>query len=177
MEGLQRVQRLPLVDARGFLARLFCAEELSAFGWDGPVSQINHTLTRETGTVRGMHYQHPPHAETKLVSCLAGRVWDVVVDLRPQSPTYLQWHAEELSADNHAALLIPRGFAHGFQTLSPDVELLYLHTQAHTPQAEAGLNPLDPKLGITWPLSVGNLSDRDRGHPLLDASFAGVTPS
>jgi dTDP-4-dehydrorhamnose 3,5-epimerase len=176
IEGVQRIRRLPLEDARGFLARLFCAEELAPAGWVGRVQQINHTLTRETGSVRGLHYQRPPHAETKLVSCLAGKVWDVVVDLRPHSPTYLKWHAEELSADNHAALLIPQGVAHGFQALEPDVQLLYLHSQAYAPQAEAGLNPLDPRLAIEWPLPVRNLSERDSRHPLLSADFVGVTP-
>ncbi len=172
--GLKRVQRNRLQDERGFLSRLFCADELHAAGWYGPVAQINHTCTRQPGTVRGLHYQKPPHAEIKLVSCLRGRVWDVAVDLRVDSPTYLQWHAEELSAENGRALLIPQGYAHGFQVLEADSELLYCHSTAYAPQAEAGLHPLDARLGIAWPLPVQNLSPRDAGHPSITADFEGV---
>ena len=172
--GLKRVQRNRLQDERGFLSRVFCADELHAAGWYGPVAQINHTCTRQPGTVRGLHYQKPPHAEIKLVSCLRGRVWDVAVDLRVDSPTYLQWHAQELSADNGCALLIPQGFAHGFQVLEADSELLYCHSTAYAPQAEAGLHPLDARLAITWPLQVQNLSPRDAGHPMISADFEGV---
>ena len=168
------MRRLPLQDSRGFLARLFCADELALCGWPGPVAQINHTLTREAGTVRGLHYQRPPHAECKLVSCLQGEVWDVAVDLRPASPTFLRWHAERLSADNRVALLIPQGFAHGFQALSEGVELLYCHSAAYQAAAEAGLNPLDPRLGIDWPLTVSGLSARDQSHPLIGPEFEGV---
>ncbi len=174
LAGLKRVERRPLADARGFLARLFCAGELAAAGWTGPVAQINHTLTVSRGTLRGLHYQRPPHAEMKLVSCLRGEVWDVAVDLRPDSPTYLRWHAERLSADNHRALLIPEGFAHGFQALTDGVELLYCHSMPYAPDAEAGLNALDPRLAITWPLAVAERSARDGGLPDTDESFAGV---
>jgi dTDP-4-dehydrorhamnose 3,5-epimerase len=172
--SLKRVRRNRLQDERGSLSRLFCADELHAAGWYGPVAQINHTCTQQVGTVRGLHYQKPPHAEIKLVSCLRGRVWDVAVDLRADSPTFLQWHAEELSADNGCALLIPQGFAHGFQVLEAGSELLYCHSAAYAPQAEAGLNPLDPRLAITWPLPVQNLSPRDVGHPMISADFEGV---
>ncbi len=166
--GVRLVQRQALEDARGFFSRLFCAQELADAGWRGSVAQINHTLTREAGSVRGLHFQRPPHAEIKLVSCLAGKVWDVVVDLRPGSPTYLQWHAEVLSATNRHALLIPEGVAHGFQTLSADVQLLYLHSHPYTPEAEGGLNPVDNRLAIAWPKPISMMSDRDRQHPLLD---------
>ncbi len=172
--GLKRVERRPLGDARGFLARLFCAAELAAAGWTQPVAQINHTLTASRGTVRGLHFQRPPHAEMKLVSCLRGEVWDVAVDLRPDSPSYLRWHAERLSAENHRALLIPEGFAHGFQALTDGVELLYCHSMPHAPEAEGGLNALDPRLAITWPLAVAERSARDGGLPDIDESFAGV---
>ena len=118
LSGLQVITRQMLGDHRGFLSRLFCADELAQAGWTKPIAQINHTYTAKKGTVRGMHFQHPPHAEMKLVSCIRGEVWDVAVDLRANSPTFLHWHAEVLSADNHKALLIPEGFAHGFQTLS-----------------------------------------------------------
>jgi dTDP-4-dehydrorhamnose 3,5-epimerase len=174
LEGLRLVERLPHRDARGFLARIFCAEELAAAGWTGPVAQINHSCTASKGSVRGLHYQLPPHAEMKLVTCLRGAVWDVAVDLRAGSPTFLHWHGEALSAENHRALLIPEGFAHGFQTLTGDAELLYCHSAAYAPGAEAALNALDPRLAIAWPAPVGDMSDRDRAHELLTAAFEGV---
>lgn len=172
--GVVAVQRQRIGDARGSLSRLFCAEELAAAGWTWPVAQINHTHTARAGTVRGMHYQRPPHAEAKLVTCLRGRVWDVAVDLRTGSPTFLHWCARELSAENLTALLIPPGCAHGFQALTDDVELLYLHSAAYAPEAEGGLRPTDPQLGIAWPLPVAGLSARDAGHALLDEYFSGL---
>lgn len=174
LAGLKRVERQPLGDSRGFFARLFCTEELAAAGWHRPIEQINHTATQKSGTIRGMHFQYPPHAEMKLVTCLRGAVWDVAVDLRVGSPTFLQWHAEELSAVNCRALLIPEGFAHGFQTLADDCELVYLHSAAHHPAAESGLNPRDPALAIAWPRAIGDMSARDADRPLIDAQFEGI---
>jgi len=173
LAGLKLVERMNLGDSRGFLSRLFCAEELASAGWQKPIAQINHTLTAKRGAVRGMHFQRPPYAEMKLVSCLRGRVWDVAVDLREGSDTLLHWHAEELSADNQRALLIPEGFAHGFQALTDDVELLYCHSAAHQSESEGGLNPQDLKLAIEWPLEIAELSDRDAHHPMIDQDFAG----
>jgi dTDP-4-dehydrorhamnose 3,5-epimerase len=175
LAALKVVERQQVGDTRGFLSRLFCADELAAAGWRKPVAQINQTLTRRQGTVRGMHYQRPPHAEMKLVTCLHGAVFDVAVDLRSGSPTFLRWHAEELSAANRRALLIPEGFAHGFQTLAADCELVYLHSVPYVPEAESGLNPQDPMLRIAWPLDIAELSARDSQHPLLSPQFAGVT--
>lgn len=174
LAGLKRVTRQRWGDKRGFLTRVFCAEELAAAGWHQPVAQINHTYTACQGTVRGLHYQMPPHAEMKLVSCLHGEVWDVAVDLRAGSPTFLQWHAERLSADNGHALLIPEGFAHGFQALSDEVELLYCHSAAYSAAAERGLHPQDAVLGIAWPLTITEMSTRDAAHPQLDAHFTGL---
>ena len=162
LPGLKLIERQIMGDSRGFLCRLFCAEELAAAGWTLPIAQINHTLTARQGTVRGMHFQHPPHAEMKLVTCIRGAVWDVAVDIRPDSPTFLHWHAEELSAQNHRAMLIPQGFAHGFQALTDNVELLYCHSMPYAPEAEGGLNALDPKAAITWPLKITDMSQRDR---------------
>lgn len=173
--GLTLVQRQRMGDARGFLSRLFCAEELLVAGWTRPVAQINHTYTARRGTVRGMHFQRAPHAEMKLVSCLRGEVWDVAVDLRLGSSTFLRWHAQRLSADNGRALLIPEGFAHGFQCLTDDVELLYCHAAAYHAGAEGGLHPGDARLAIDWPLAIAELSTRDANHPLIDAAFEGVT--
>jgi dTDP-4-dehydrorhamnose 3,5-epimerase len=171
---VRSVRRQRLGDARGFLSRVFCADELRQAGWSQPIAQINHTCTARRGTVRGLHFQHPPHAEMKLVSCLRGEVWDLAVDLRAGSPTFLQWHAERLSADNGAALLIPEGVAHGFQTLTDDVEMLYCHSAAYTAGAEGGLNPRDARLAIAWPLPISEISERDRRHPALGDDFKGV---
>lgn len=174
LDGLKAVTRTRLSDSRGYLARLFCAEELVSAGWQKPIAQINHTLTKRRGAVRGMHYQRPPHSEMKLVTCVRGEVWDVAVDLRARSPTFLQWHAESLSAENGRALLIPEGFAHGFQTLTDDAELLYCHSAAYAPSAEAGLHARDPLLSIAWPLAIEELSSRDEQHPMLNDDFAGI---
>ena len=174
--GLQVLQRKPIGDSRGYLERLFCSDDLQAHTKGKHISQINHTLTASRGTVRGMHFQRPPHAEIKFVSCLRGEVFDVAVDLRDNSPTFLRWHAEVLSADNHKTLIIPGGFAHGFQTLTDDCEMLYFHTAPYLPGAEGGLNAQDPRLAIQWPLPVAELSPRDAAHSLLGEDFAGVAP-
>jgi dTDP-4-dehydrorhamnose 3,5-epimerase len=175
LAGLKLFECQRLGDSRGFLSRLFCAEELAAVGWRKPIAQINHTYTALRGTVRGIHFQYPPHAEMKLVSCIRGGVWDVAVDVRAGSPTFLEWHAQCLCADNGRALLIPEGFAHGFQALTDDVELLYCHSAVHNSSAEAGLNPQDTRLDINWPLPITGLSARDAGHPLIGAGFEGVS--
>ena len=167
IDGLVRIDRRRMGDERGWLERMFCAEELAAAGWSGGIAQINHTLTTRRGTVRGMHFQRAPHAEKKLVSCLVGEVLDVAVDLREESPSFLSWHAEVLSAENARSLLIPEGFAHGFQTLSDNVEMLYFHSVPYAPQAEGGLRPDDSRLEIAWPLAITEMSERDRSHPLL----------
>lgn len=174
MAGVLEMQRQRLADTRGFLSRLFCAEELAACGWTKPIAQINHTATTYKGTIRGMHFQHPPHSEMKLVSCLRGEVWDVVVDIRAGSPTFLHWHGACLSAENCMALLIPEGFAHGFQTLTDEAELLYCHSAAYCPGSEGGLNSRDPRLAIDWPIPVTEMSDRDQSHPFIPVDFKGV---
>jgi dTDP-4-dehydrorhamnose 3,5-epimerase len=174
IRGVVVVQRQRREDARGFLSRLYCVDELAAAGMDASIAQINQTLTRRAGTIRGMHYQEPPHAETKLVSCLHGEVFDVAVDLRRRSPTFLMWHAEILSPENERALLIPRGMAHGFQTLTDECELLYLHTATYAPEAERALNALDPRLAIHWPRGVTEMSERDGSHPMVSAAFEGL---
>lgn len=174
LAGLKRIGRQRLGDARGFLSRLFCAEELGAAGWNEPIVQINYTFTATRGAVRGMHFQRPPYAEMKLVSCLHGEVWDVAVDIRARSKTFLHWHAERLSADNGYALLIPQGFAHGFQALTDAAELLYCHSAAYSAAAEGAINPKDPMLAIPWPLQIAELSPRDSEHPMLNEEFTGV---
>jgi dTDP-4-dehydrorhamnose 3,5-epimerase len=175
LTGLKLVQRKAIEDHRGFLSRFYCAEEFAESGIiKKPIAQINHTLTRKKGAVRGLHFQHAPHAETKLVSCLKGEIWDVAVDLRSESPTFLQWHGEILSAANRKSLLIPEGYAHGFQALTEDCELIYLHTESYHPEVEGALNVSDPRLSITWPLPIGDLSDRDRNHLLIDKNYQGI---
>lgn len=175
LPGLTLVLRKPMVDTRGFLERLFCGEELQSLIPGKNIEQINRTLTTKRGTIRGLHFQHPPYAETKFVSCLHGEVYDVAVDLRHGSPTFLCWHAEILSGGNHKTLVIPEGFAHGFQTLTEECELFYLHTTAHRPEAEGAVHSQDPRLAIRWPLPITELSPRDAAHPLLHDDFVGVT--
>ena len=176
LPGVMVVTSTPHTDPRGSFARLFCERELAGVLDGRRIVQINQSRTATVGAVRGMHFQCPPHAEMKLVRCLRGRVWDVAVDLRADSPTFLHWHADELSPDNQHMLVIPEGCAHGFQVLAPDSELLYLHTACYVPEAEGGVRHDDPALGIRWPLPVTDLSPRDRGHPLIDAGKRGRAP-
>lgn len=163
-------------DERGTFGRLFCERELAPLLGSRTVHQINLSRTTHRGAVRGMHFQHAPHGEMKLVRCLRGRVWDVALDLRAGSPTFLRWHALELSADNARMIVIPEGCAHGFQVLEPDSELLYLHTACYAPEAEGGVHPLDPRAAIAWQLEVTGLSPRDSSHPLLPGNFTGIAP-
>lgn len=176
IEGLSVIDMQPLGDARGHLMRLFCEEDLATLGWSGArrVQQANHTLTQQKATIRGLHFQHPPHAETKIVTCLRGAVFDVAVDLRKDSPAYLHWAGVELSSQNRRSYHIPEGFAHGFQTLCDEVEMLYFHSAPYVPEAEGGLDALDPLLGISWPIAAGTMSDRDRALPKAD-TFKGLT--
>ncbi len=175
LHGLVIVDRRPVADARGFLSRVYCADAMRAAGMMKSIAQINHTMTRRAGTVRGLHFQRPPHAEMKLVTCVRGEVFDVAVDVRQNSATYLRWHAERLSAENQRSLLIPEGFAHGFQAMTSDCELLYLHTADYRRDAEAGLSATDPRIAISWPLDIAEMSERDRSHPVANADFRGVT--
>lgn len=165
-----------LGDARGSFARLFCSSDLAGPLGHRHIAQINHSFSAERGTLRGMHYQLPPAAEMKIVRCMAGRIWDVILDLRTQSPTFLQWRAFELDAQRDEALLIPEGCAHGFQTLSDDVQLLYLHTAPYNRELERGIRFDDPRIAIEWPLAPGNISPRDLLHPLLTSDFPGIEP-
>lgn len=174
LAGLSIVERRLMEDRRGFLSRCYCVEEFAAAGVQKPVAQINHTLTKRRGTVRGLHFQWPPHGEIKLVSCLRGEVFDVAVDLRRNSPTFLQWHGEMLSAAIPRSLLIPEGFAHGFQALSDDCEIVYVVTAAYQPSAEGAVSATDPRVDIRWPLPITELSTRDRSHPDMSPDFAGI---
>lgn len=177
LDGLFVVERTWIGDERGFLSRLFCAEDLAPIGFTDPIVQINHARTQKAGTVRGMHYQRLPNAEAKFVSCVRGAILDVAVDLRHGSSTFLRWHAVELSETNRRSLFIPKGFAHGFQTLVDGCELLYLHTADYSPSDEGAVNALDPRLGIAWPLPITIMSERDRGHAPIGPDFTGVQTS
>ena len=174
MPGVKLIGRARQEDQRGFFERLFCDQELGSVLGRRSVMQINRTFTVSEGAVRGLHFQHPPYAEMKIVICLKGEIFDVAVDLRRGSPSFLQWHAEKLRARDCNMLVVPEGFAHGFQALTTDCELMYLHTAHYESAAEDGLNALDPALAINWPLAITDLSDRDKNSPLIDSSFSGL---
>ncbi len=167
LDGVMRLEKRKLGDARGHISRMFCNQELANFGLDIGIAQINHTYSAQSGTIRGMHFQYAPAAETKIVSCLRGSILDVALDLREGSDSFGRWTAHVLSANNWTSLYIPQGFAHGFQTLENDVELLYLHSAPYTPDLEGGVNPLDDEIGIKWPLPVTQISQRDQMMPAI----------
>jgi dTDP-4-dehydrorhamnose 3,5-epimerase len=157
----------PHVDTRGFFARTFCPEEFRAHGLETSLAQCSLSLSREKGTLRGLHFQWAPWGEVKLVRCVRGAILDVIVDLRPGSPTFGQHAAVELSAENRRALYVPKAFAHGLQTLVEDTEVYYQISHAHVPESVAGIQATDPALGIKWPLPLTQRSDKDLGLPKL----------
>lgn len=168
LSGAFRIDIEKREDNRGFFARTFCSEAFAEHGLDNTIMQMNISMSRRQGTLRGMHFQRPPKAEAKVVRCLKGAIFDVLVDLRAGSPTYGKWVSAELTGDNRSMLYIPKGFAHGFQTLTPDTELLYLHTESYSAGHADGLLYSDPRLGIPWPLPVADISDRDTSWPPLN---------
>jgi dTDP-4-dehydrorhamnose 3,5-epimerase len=173
--GAWVIETEPFKDHRGKFARIFCQNELREIHHGKPIEQINYSITIQKGTVRGMHFQRSPKAEVRLVRCLKGTIFDVMVDLRHDSPTFLKWYGETLSAENMKMMYIPEGFAHGFQTLEENCEMLYLHTNFYSPGYEGGLRYDDPMVGIKWPLEVTGVSNRDGHHPLLNSDFTGIT--
>ncbi len=174
LAGAYLVTPEPRQDSRGWFMRTFDKAAFTQIGHTDDWTQMNHSLTRQTGAVRGMHFQHPPAAEIKLVRCVAGAVFDVIVDVRAGSPTFLHWFGADLTADNRQMLYIPKGFAHGFQTLTTDCQLVYCHTADYAPGHEGAVRYNDPRIGIQWPLPVTDLSARDAAHPFLDDRFTGV---
>jgi dTDP-4-dehydrorhamnose 3,5-epimerase len=172
--GVFSVTLEPLSDERGKFLRHFCKDDLAPVIEDRSIVQINQSLTRKIGAIRGLHYQYPPYAEMKLVRCLRGRIFDTAIDLRSNSPTFLCWHAEELSQDNYRMLVIPEGCAHGFQVMEADSELLYLHTAAYAPSAEGVIHHGDPRIGIRWPLPITEMSLRDKAAMCIPDDFCGV---
>jgi len=165
--GVFVVELERLEDERGFFARSFCQEEFRAHGLRSDIAQCNVSWNRRRGTLRGLHYQDKPHEEAKLVRCTRGAMWDVAIDLRDGSPTRHRWHAVELTADNHKALYIPEGLAHGFQTLADGTEVLYLMSTPYHAGSSRGLRWNDPRLAIAWPLPDPIVSERDRAFPVL----------
>ena len=174
LSGLFEIDQPAVGDARGRFTRLFCEQAFAPIRSHLHFTQINWSHTQGCGSLRGLHYQKPPAAEAKLIRCLRGRVYDVAVDVRADSPTFLRWHAVELAEDNNRAFFLPEGFAHGFQALTDEAQLLYMHTAPWAPDCEAGLRYDDPLLAIAWPLPVAQLSARDQSHPLIAPGFAGI---
>lgn len=174
LKGAYLIDLEPFQDQRGLFARTYCQREFRQIGHWKPFVQFNHSLTRERGVIRGLHYQRPPHAEIKLIRCVRGRVFDVMIDLRRGSPTFLQYIGVELSDQNRRMIYIPEGFAHGFQTLEDNTELIYHHTAFYTPEAEGGLRYDDPLLNVQWPLAPTYLSEKDQNHLFVDDNFKGI---
>jgi dTDP-4-dehydrorhamnose 3,5-epimerase len=174
LEGAAELRSKHLPDSRGWFARWFCQEELRELNGGRPIEQINGSFTAQQGAIRGLHFQVAPHAEDKLVRCVAGCVFDVMVDLRRGSDTYGKWHGVTLDASMQNMVYIPRGFAHGFQTLTQDCQLLYLHTANFAPDSQGGLHHASPQLAIEWPLALAEISERDAALPPFDLSFEGL---
>lgn len=179
LQGAFVIQLSPFNDERGAFSRLFCENEFQSIGFNKKIVQINHSLTRQKGAIRGLHFQKLPHGEVKIVKCIRGKVFDVMVDIRQNSKTFLQWFGIELLPEANNAVLIPEGFAHGFQALKSNSELLYFHTAFYVPntpdvsgQVEGGLRYDDPKLNINWKLPVTEISERDKNHLLLDETVS-----
>lgn len=176
IDGLYVGEIKPKGDKRGYFERVFCVQEYAKFiKRELNILQINRSLSETKGTVRGLHFQWPPYQETKIVSCPRGRLYDVAVDVREGSPTYLQVFGVELSSDNKKFLVIPEGFAHGFQTLTANTEIMYLVSQVYSAEHDDGLNPMDPDLSIQWPIKVTVRSEKDTSRPFLkNRDFSGV---
>mgnify|MGYP003614769473 FL=1 len=174
LQGNYIIELEPHGDNRGWFTRTFCEKEFEQIGHTKNWVQMNHSFNAEKGTLRGLHFQLPPHKEIKLVRCIAGAVFDVVVDIRKGSPTFLHWFGAELSANNKTMMYIPEGFAHGFQTVAENCELLYCHSEFYAPNSENGLMYNDPAIGIMWPLETVNVSARDKQHSIITKNFTGI---
>jgi dTDP-4-dehydrorhamnose 3,5-epimerase len=175
INGVKFIRKLPILDDRGVFTRLYDAEEMRSLGWQKPIADINLSFTRERGTVRGMHYQLPPYAESKLIWCVVGVVFDVLVDLRFGSPTFLETFEREISSERQEGILAPEGIAHGFQTLTDHVEMLYCHSAPFRTRSQANVNPLDQRIAISWPLAITNMSQKDSNSAFLSEDYKGIT--
>ena len=174
LEGLYVIKHNILSDDRGLFARTFCKSEFDKIGFKKEFVQFNHSFNLAKGTLRGMHFQKKPFCESKLIRCVHGSVYDVAVDVRKNSPTFLKHFAVELSSSNFLSILIPEGFAHGFQTLEDNTSLIYHHTQFYNPEADAGIKYNDSKLMINWPLQIINLSKKDLSYENINQNFKGI---
>lgn len=178
LQGAYLIELEKLVDERGFFARSWCQREFAAHGLDTQLVQCNISLTHQRGTLRGMHYQLPPWRETKLVRCMRGAIYDVIIDLRPDSTTFLQWTGAELTADNRTMFYVPKGFAHGFITLTDNTELFYQMSTFYAPSHARGVRWNDPLFAIDWPLPVAHISSKDQeaadAVPAMFQALAGV---
>ena len=174
IKGISLIKTNSFIDERGMFARFFCSSVLDEVLGGRNIKQINTSLTKVKGSIRGLHFQNPPKSEMKLVRCLKGAVWDVAVDLRAGSSTFLRSFGVRLSAENMTMIVIPEGFAHGFQTLEPDTELLYLHTELYSPSLEGGVRFDDPVFNIKWPLAPQEVSERDKSHELTKINYKGI---
>lgn len=174
LKGSFAIEPEPFSDDRGWFARTYCKNEFQQIGHTKEWVQINHSFTNKKGTIRGMHFQYPPFTEIKMLRCIAGAVYDVIVDIRSGSPTFLKWFGVELSAANKKMLYIPDGFAHGFQTITENAELIYHHSSFYQPGYEGGIKYDDPKLKIEWPLPVTEISVRDNNHLFITNDFTGI---
>jgi dTDP-4-dehydrorhamnose 3,5-epimerase len=174
IKNLKVINYHPKKDQRGSLSKLFCLKTFQKLIKKKIIKQVNYTITKKKGTVRGMHFQYLPYAENKIITCLKGKVWDVAVDLREGSKTFLHHYAEILTEDNHKSFLIPEGFAHGFQTLTSNCEMLYFHTADYNESLEGILSAIDPLIGIKWPEPIIQRSKRDRNCSFLTKDFKGI---
>jgi dTDP-4-dehydrorhamnose 3,5-epimerase len=174
LEGAHLIEIDRRGDDRGFFARMFCEQEFGAAGLETRFVQVNNSLSAKKGTLRGLHYQLPPAAEVKLVRCVQGALWDVIVDLRPGSPTFAKWFGAELNDDNRLMMYVPRGFAHAILTLADHVEALYLVSAFYSPGEERGIRWDDPAIGIDWPIAPAEISPKDAKWPYLDSAFHGL---
>jgi dTDP-4-dehydrorhamnose 3,5-epimerase len=174
IEGLFLCESNQIDDNRGSFSRLFCRNEMEVSSGGIHIKQINTSKNKQKGTIRGMHYQQPPYGEVKIVQCLSGRVFDVAVDVRLGSSTFMQYYAVELSGEDNKAIIIPKGFAHGFQTLQDNTQLLYFHSEFYVPNSDTGLNPFDEKIDINWPMPVSVISDKDKNASMLGDGFKGI---
>ncbi|MDC0601548.1 dTDP-4-dehydrorhamnose 3,5-epimerase [Aliiglaciecola sp.] len=174
IKGLYVAHSNRISDHRGEFSRLYCRQALLEKNIKDSLVQINHSNTKKRGAIRGLHFQVPPKLEMKMVRCIQGEVFDVAVDLRVNSPTYLKWHGEKLSAETNNMMIIPEGFAHGFQSLTENVRMLYLHTEYYSAEYEQGLRFDEPAINIQWPLPPSDISERDLTHPYIDSDYRGI---
>jgi len=174
LQGVYTIEPEVFQDQRGAFFRIYDRENFLKIGFNGEFVQVNRSINKAKGTLRGMHYQQKPYDEVKLIQCTRGKVFDVIVDLRKDSATFLKWISVELSEENNKMIFIPGGMAHGFQTLEDDSHLLYFHSRQYSPGFEGAIRYNDERVGIRWLLPVSVISEKDNNHPMLDLNFKGI---